>query len=81
MRKREGLSVNDAIEIKNYTTEATVPADSSAVDKTVSALQKIADGRAMITSIVSSRGSPGMGAGPERRAGFPAPLAPGTRMG
>ena len=55
-RKREGLSVNDAIEIKNYTTEATVPADSSAVDKTVSALQKLAEGRAMITSIVSSRG-------------------------
>lgn len=56
IRKREGLSIDEVMEIKNYTTEATVDAESAVVDKTVGELQKLADGYAMVTSIVSADG-------------------------
>ena len=51
-RRREGLAVEEAIEIKNYTTEASVTETSSLLDKTVSDLQKLGSGRVMVTSIV-----------------------------
>ena len=55
-RKRETLSVKDAIEIKNYTTEAAVVENSAVRDETVAALHKLGGGRAMVTTIVSGKG-------------------------
>ena len=52
-RRREGLAVEEVIEIKNYTTEASVTETSPVLGKTVSDLQKLGDGRVMVTSIVT----------------------------
>ena len=52
-RRREGLAVDEVLEIKNYTTEAIVTETSSVLDKTVSDLQKLGGGRVMVTSIVA----------------------------
>lgn len=72
-RKREGLAVGESIEIKNYTTEASVGANSAVLDKTVSALQKLAGGKAMVTAIISGKGL--------RRTPFPdATLRQGDRV-
>ena len=51
-RRREGLAVAEVVEIKNYTTEATVTETSALIDKTVSDLQKLGGGRVMVTAIV-----------------------------
>ena len=53
-RRREGLAVEEAMEIKNYTTEATVGENSPLIDKTISDLQKLGGGRLMVTAIVAS---------------------------
>jgi di/tricarboxylate transporter len=72
-RQREGLSVSEVIEIKNYTTEATVGADSDMLDKTISALQKLGGGRAMVMSVIGKDGN--------RRVPFPdAKLREGDRL-
>ncbi|MVS98310.1 SLC13 family permease [Devosia marina] len=55
-RRREDSGMDKAIEIKNYTTEAHVLPDSSAIGKTVGDLQSAADGAAMVTGIVSASG-------------------------
>src|SRR5690606_32853638 len=55
-RKREGGTLDEAIDIKNYTTEARVTETSPVVDKTVSALQKLGGGLAMVTGIISEAG-------------------------
>lgn len=52
-RRREGLAVEEVMEIKNYTTEATITETSPLIDKTVSDLQKLGGGRIMVTSIVA----------------------------
>lgn len=52
-RRREGLGVDEVIEIKNYTTEAMVGETSPIADKTVSDLQKLGGGRVMVTAIVA----------------------------
>ncbi len=52
-RRREGLSVEEVMEIKNYTTEATITETSPLLDKTISDLQKLGGGRVMVTSIVA----------------------------
>ncbi len=72
-RKREGLAVGESIEIKNYTTEASIGVNSAVLDKTVSDLQKLAGGKAMITAIISGKGL--------RRTPFPdATLRQGDRV-
>ncbi|MGV3491724.1 MAG: SLC13 family permease [Devosia sp.] len=72
-RQREGLAVGESIEIKNYTTEATVVASSAVLEKTVSDLHKLAGGKAMVTSILNARGT--------RRTPFPdALLREGDRV-
>jgi di/tricarboxylate transporter len=72
-RKREGLAVGESIEIKNYTTEASIGANAAVLDKTVSDLQKLAGGKAMITAIISGKGL--------RRTPFPdATLRQGDRV-
>src|SRR5690606_26404989 len=48
-RKRERGGLDSAIDIKNYTTEARATDDSPAIGKTISELQRLADGRAMVT--------------------------------
>ncbi len=55
-RRREDSGMDKAIEIKNYTTEAHVLPESSAIGKTVGDLQSAADGAAMVTGIVSGSG-------------------------
>ncbi|WP_152047579.1 SLC13 family permease [Aureimonas psammosilenae] len=55
-RKREGASLDEAIRIKNYTSEARVTADTVAVASTVSALQELADREAMVTAILDASG-------------------------
>jgi di/tricarboxylate transporter len=55
-RTRETASLQDAIDIKNYISEARVVADSAVLGKTVADLLKLAGGNAMVTSIVRQRG-------------------------
>ncbi|MDP3896537.1 MAG: SLC13 family permease, partial [Mesorhizobium sp.] len=55
-RSRETASLQDAIDIKNYISEARVASDSTVLGKTVGDLLKLADGSAMVTSIVRARG-------------------------
>jgi len=57
-RKRERGGLDSAIDIKNYTTEARATDDSPAIGKTISELQRLADGRAMVTRIVGANGHP-----------------------
>lgn len=53
-RTRAGGSLHEAIDIKNYSAEAKVMADSAVVDKTVADVLKIAAGEAVVTSILRS---------------------------
>lgn len=55
-RARENRSMDQAIEIKNYTTEAQVPEDSPSVGQTVGAVQALGGGQAMIIGIISAAG-------------------------
>nr|WP_314259440.1 SLC13 family permease [uncultured Devosia sp.] len=55
-RRREETGLDKAIEIKNYTTEARVTDESSAIGKTVSEIQRNADGQAMIIRIQGANG-------------------------
>ena len=55
-RARENSSMDKAIEIKNYTTEARVPADSSSIGQTVAAVQHLGSGQAMVIGVVSANG-------------------------
>ena len=55
-RRREDNRLDSAIEIKNYTTEARVTEDSGAIGKTVSDIQRNADGQAMILRIHGATG-------------------------
>nr|WP_306229018.1 SLC13 family permease [Aurantimonas sp. CSK15Z-1] len=51
-RNRQTASMNEAIDIKNYLTEARVVEDSEAADMTVRELAKTASGEAMVTGII-----------------------------
>ena len=55
-RKREESGMDSAIEIKNYASEARVAEDSAAIGKTVSEIQRNADGQAMILRILGANG-------------------------
>lgn len=58
IRQRETQGIDSAVEIKNYTTEARVTEDSSAIGRTVGEIQALADGRGMVTRIVGAGGRP-----------------------
>lgn len=62
-RQSGEADMEEAIEIKNYTTEARVPKESPFVDKTVKELEAAAEGEAMVTAIVGAAG--------RRRTPFP----------
>ena len=62
-RQSGEADMEEAIEIKNYTTEARVTKDSPFVDKTVKELEALAEGDAMVTAIVGASG--------RRRTPFP----------
>ena len=62
-RESGEADLEEAIEIKNYTTEARVTKESPFVDKTVKELEALAEGEAMITAIVGASG--------RRRTPFP----------
>ncbi len=55
-RAKEGGSINEAIDIKNYMTEALVVAESSVVGKSVADLVKLGGGEAVVSSIIRARG-------------------------
>jgi di/tricarboxylate transporter len=55
-RAREETSMDEAVKIKNYTTEARVAGSSVAVGQSISWLQKPAGGDAMVTAIISDKG-------------------------
>jgi di/tricarboxylate transporter len=55
-RERKSVGVEEALEIKNYTTEASVGEASPIVGKTVSELHSFAGGNAMLISIVGANG-------------------------
>ncbi|WP_264266874.1 SLC13 family permease, partial [Pararhizobium sp. BT-229] len=57
VRVREETSMDEAVKIKNYTTEARVVAPSAAVGQSISWLQKPAGGDAMVTGIISEGGA------------------------
>ncbi|MCL7999111.1 SLC13 family permease [Brucella sp. 21LCYQ03] len=54
-RTRESASLDDAIKIKNYASEASVAANSSVLGKRISDLIKPAEGEAMVTSIIRKK--------------------------
>lgn len=56
VRTRETASMHEAITIKNYMSEAMVTAESAVLGKTVADLAKLADGEAMVTSILRAKG-------------------------
>ena len=51
---KEQASLDEALRIKNYTTEARVTAQSTAIGQSISWLQKPAQGDAMVTAIISN---------------------------
>lgn len=53
-RVKEASSMDEAVKIKNYTTEASLTAQSSAIGRSISWLQKPAHGDAMVTAIISN---------------------------
>lgn len=55
-RARQEHGIDSAVEINNYTTEARVIADSSAIGRTIAEIHALADNRAMVTRIVGSTG-------------------------
>jgi di/tricarboxylate transporter len=56
-RVRAETSMDEAVKIKNYTTEARVTAPSVAVGQSISWLQKPAGGDAMVTGIITEGGA------------------------
>jgi len=56
VRQRSERDLNEAVAIKNYTTEAKVTGPTLAVGKSVRELQKLASGGAMIIAIISEKG-------------------------
>jgi di/tricarboxylate transporter len=56
VRQRSERDLNEAVAIKNYTTEAKVTGPTLAVGKSVRELQKLAGGGAMIIAIISDKG-------------------------
>ncbi|MBB3944496.1 di/tricarboxylate transporter [Rhizobium skierniewicense] len=55
-RTRDKASMDDAVKIKNYTTEAKITSTSTAIGQSISWLQKPGGGDAMVTAIVSPLG-------------------------
>ncbi|TIP30138.1 MAG: SLC13 family permease [Mesorhizobium sp.] len=55
VREKLGGSVNEAIDIKNYLTEAKIVRDSTVLGKTVADLMKLSGGDAIVTSILRNR--------------------------
>jgi di/tricarboxylate transporter len=55
VRKKLGGSLNEAIDIKNYLTEARIVSDSTVLGKTVADLMKLSGGDAVVTSILRNR--------------------------
>ncbi|MBY5828762.1 SLC13 family permease [Rhizobium leguminosarum] len=55
-RSRVETSMDEAVAIKNYTTEAKVTTPSGAIGRSVSWLQKPAGGDAMVTAIIGRNG-------------------------
>ncbi|MEI5677869.1 MULTISPECIES: SLC13 family permease [unclassified Mesorhizobium] len=55
-RTRSSSSLHEAIDIKNYVSEAVVVSGSSVLGKPVSDLMKLAEGDVDVTSIIRSRG-------------------------
>lgn len=55
VRTRASASIHEAIDIKNYVTEARVVGDSSVAGKTLADLLKLGGGQAIVTSILRSR--------------------------
>jgi di/tricarboxylate transporter len=55
-RERQNASMHEALDIRNYATEARVTRESTVVDKPLAGLLNITDGEAVITSILRSGG-------------------------
>ncbi|MCB1446988.1 MAG: anion permease [Rhizobiaceae bacterium] len=55
-RQRSERALNEAVAIRNYTTEAKVTAQTLTVGKSVRDLQKLGSGGAMIIAIISDKG-------------------------
>lgn len=56
-RVREDASMHEALAISNYTTEAKVAGTSSALNQSISWLQRPADGEAMVTAVITAKGA------------------------
>ncbi|MER9859031.1 MULTISPECIES: SLC13 family permease [unclassified Mesorhizobium] len=55
VREKFGGSLHEALDIKNYLTEARIVVDSTVLGKTVADLMKLAGGDAIVTSILRNR--------------------------
>nr|CAD6407671.1 SLC13 family permease [Rhizobium sp. Q54] len=51
-RTKQNNSIEDAVEIANYTSEATIPAQSAVVGKPLSELLKLGDGEVLATAVL-----------------------------
>ncbi|HTO32383.1 MAG TPA: SLC13 family permease [Pararhizobium sp.] len=56
-RRKDEASMHEAVKIKNYTTEASLTAQSTATGQSIAWLQKPAQGDAMVTAIISDNGA------------------------
>ncbi|RWB73645.1 SLC13 family permease [Mesorhizobium sp.] len=54
-REKLGAALNEALDIRNYLTEARIVSDSTVLGKTVADLIKLAGGDAVVTSILRNR--------------------------
>ena len=57
VRARESRTMDQAIAIKNYMTEAHVPSDSALIGTTIGELQRMGGGGAMVTGIIGASGA------------------------
>ena len=56
-RARQSRTMDQAIAIKNYTTEVRVPAESASIGSTIGELQRLGGGAAMIIGVIGSSGA------------------------
>ncbi|MGV3650611.1 MAG: SLC13 family permease [Devosia sp.] len=55
-RGRQNSSLDKAIEIKNYTTEVHVPADSPSIGRSISEVQRLGGGQAIVIGLIGENG-------------------------
>ena len=56
VREKQSAGMHEALDIKNYTTEASVTEESHAAGKTLAEIQKLAEGEARVVAVIGANG-------------------------